>query len=715
MRQHGPLASRSGDRLYGYAGKILYVDLTDRRLTVLDTRDYLSWGGGHGMGSAVFFDRVPDKRIDGFHPDNVVTIMSSPLCGSLTPSASGRTEVQGIGVQTYPVGWFTRSNFGGRFSTLLKCAGWDGLALGGAADRPVWLDIRDGDVRIRDCDGLGLWGTDTWECQRLICKEVAGEGGPGGWVRPGAGEGCTTQRPAVLAIGPAGENLCRVACLIHETSCAAGQGGFGAVWGAKNLKAVSVIGTGGIEIADPAGLMRARLRQSREYGFDRENPRVELLSAVGRFYFAPKPGEFYGPLLGMPAPRPEGKRPKGCVGCQSGCRARYESGIGNEGTCTATRVYPGAENFEVAYTACDLTNRYGVNAYELHRGIPYLQELHRERVLGPRGEIPCDLDFSAYGKIEFFQALLEKIAYRKDPFGDALAEGFTRAAERWGRLEQDLRTGRLPFPYWGMPEHQYDPRTQVEWGYGSILGDRDINEHEFASIHLDSLQGLFPGQEPAAPAEDLVRIFTDRMEPYHRDPDRMSMMDYGTENIYSEHMAKLVAWHRHYTRFWKQSMLFCDWRWPDFVNIMQPDREGSSGVAEPAFFRAVTGRELSFGEGVELGRRIWNLDHAIWTLQGRHRDMVRYAEYMYTEPYPGLEGIPFMPYTLPGRTGGTWAYIDTSHRAIDRDGFEAFKTRFYRLEGWDPATGYPTRRTLEALGLGHVADELEAAGKLGIG
>ena len=91
--------------------------------------------------------------------------------------------------------------------------------------------------------------------------------------------------------------------------------------------------------------------------------------------------------------------------------------------------------------------------------------------------------------------------------------------------------------------------------------------------------------------------------------------------------------------------------------------------------------------------------------------MVEYAGYMYTQPYPGLEKIPFVPYTLPGREDGKWKYINTNHRSIDREKFEEFKTTFYQLEGWDPATGYPLRQTLEDLGLKYVADELEANGK----
>ena len=177
----------------GYAGKILRLDLTEPSVSTIPTSDYEQWGGGHGMGSAIFFDLVQDKTIDGFDPANVLTIMTSPLCGTLVPAAGGRTEVQGIGVQSYPIGWFTRSNLGGRFGAMLKYAGWDGIAIEGAADEPVWIDIRDdaplgnGGVQIRNCAELSLWGTDTWECQRRIWSEVTGGRGYGDWFEPKAG------------------------------------------------------------------------------------------------------------------------------------------------------------------------------------------------------------------------------------------------------------------------------------------------------------------------------------------------------------------------------------------------------------------------------------------------------------------------------------------------------------------------------------------------
>jgi hypothetical protein len=100
------------------------------------------------MGSTIFFDLVKDKTIDSFDPANVVTIMTSPICGALVPAAGGRTEMQGIGVQSYPFGWSTRSNFGGRLSAMLRYAGWDRIAIQGKADEPVWVDIRN-----RVCSG----------------------------------------------------------------------------------------------------------------------------------------------------------------------------------------------------------------------------------------------------------------------------------------------------------------------------------------------------------------------------------------------------------------------------------------------------------------------------------------------------------------------------------------------------------------------------------
>jgi len=545
----------------GYAGKILRLNLTDRKVGTIPTSQYQHWLGGHGMGSAIFFDLVKDKTIDGLDPTNVVTMMTSPLSGTLVPAASGRTEVQGIGVQSYPIGWFTRSNLGGRFSGMLKFAGWDGVVIQGKADKPAWIDIRDGDVQIRDCAPLSLWGTETWDCQEIIWEEVAAGGKYGDWNSPSGKEGGkTTQRPAVVAIGPAGENQSRLACLIHDASNAAGQGGFGAVFGSKNLKAISVIGTVQVEINDPKMLIATRLWQKENYAFHL----AHLKETWGSFRFQSPPA----PIILWAKGRPKiDQRAQACMGCHSGCRARYKDARGNEASCISSVFY-------------------------------------------------------------------------------------------W-----------------------------IKW---------DVSNAKSA------------GSEPSLTAEEVVKIVTDKMVPFQGDLD---MLDFSEKNIYSEHMAKMVSWHRYYTRFWKQSMLFCDVRWPDFVNIHRPDNIGSTGIAEPKYVKAVTGKDFSFREGIDLGLKIWNLDHAIWTLQGRHRDMVHFVDNVY-------EKRPLFPADvpnayMPGKEDGKWDYYGYSRRTLDKDKFDEFKTRFYRLQGWDESSGYPNRSTLESLELDYVADELDRNNKIG--
>jgi aldehyde:ferredoxin oxidoreductase len=689
----------------GYAGKILRLDLTNRQVSTILTSDYEQWGGGHGIGSAIFFDLVKDKTIDGFDPANVVTIMTSPLCGTLVPAAGARTEVQGIGVQSYPIGWFTRSNFGGRFAAMLKYAGWDGIAIEGQADEPVWIDLRDGEVQIRDCAPLSLWGTDTWECQQIIWRNVAGDGGYGDWFQPQAGSvGATTQRPAVLTIGPAGENLSRVACLVHDASNAAGQGGFGAVFGSKNLKAISVIGTGHVEVNDPRTLLATRLWQKENYAFDLG----DLKETWGTFQFQSPPA----PIILWAKGRPDvDQRPQACMGCHAGCRARYEDGSGNEASCISTAFYGDAKSLDIQRAASDLINRYGLNAVEMLFGLVYIGILAQTGQLWT-GEIPdCPLDFEQYGSQEFVEQFVRMVAYGDDgrgnesQFGRDVSGGFVRAAEKWGRIEEDLASGILAFPYWGIPLHK-EPRAQVYWGYGTLLGDRDINEHGYDWIKLVAAQAQGKGAE--AHAMGLVKIVTDKMVPFQGD---MEMLDFSEGNIYSEHMAKMVSWQRYYTRFWKQSMLFCDSRWPDFINVHRPDFVGSTGLAEPEYVKAVTGKDLSFEDGIHLGRKIWNLDHAIWTLQGRHRDMVHFAENVYTQQPLFPAEVPNV--FLPGKENGKWGYYGYSYRTLDRDRFDEFKTHFYELQGWDVASGYPTREALESLELGYVADELEKHGKLG--
>ncbi len=683
----------------GYIGKILRVNLTKRSIGTIDTAQYEEYGGGHGMGSAIFWDLAGEQLpFSAFDPRNVLTIMAGPFSGVVVPSATGRCEVQGLGPQGYPIEWYTRSNFGGRFSTQLKYAGWDGIVVEGASDEPVWLNIINDKVTIESAQSL--WGLDIMEAQEEIWRRVNPGARFGEWLA--LGEHYTTQKPAVLCVGPAGEKLARIACLVHDAGNGAGQGGFGAVFGSKKLKAISVLGTGGVAISDPKALMDARLWY-RQFQFDVDAPRLE--KPWEAFVFSPvnnNPAD--DNFLNKQVPL-EPARAQACAGCPKACRMRLAGGISNESSCEDTiwaiNIGQTRKDREVA---CDLVQYYGINAFQMRPMLAYISELHKRGILGPRKKIECDLPMESFGKVEFIHALVKKIAER-DGIGDALSGGVARAAAAWGRYKEDTDSGLLTLPNWGYSEH-YDPRLEVDWSYGSILGDRDINEHSFnMAIHHMPTHTRSAKMDPVVSAEKLVQILSSKVLPYAGDP---YMFDYseGPTGIYSDHRVKTVAWHRHYARFWIQSVLFCDWVWPLFMTPNTADKLGPTPEGEPKFFNAVTGRNVSFTDGVEIGRKIWNIDRAVWALQGRHRDMEVLAGYVYKVPTK-------TPYYLPVYENDQWSYGECTNRVLNKAKFEEWKTKFFEFEGWNTANGWPKRGTLESMGLKKVADTLQSKGKLG--
>lgn len=675
----------------GYTGQILRLNLTTQSASTIETRRYEEWGGGNGIGTAVFWDLCKDKAISGSDPGNVVCIMTSPLTGTVAPT-SGRTEVVGIGLQGYPTEWFTRSNFGGRFGTQLKAAGWDGIVVEGKANELCWVKIVNEKVSFEDAKSLK--GLDCWETQMDIWSGVSGNRRFGEWLP--LDQGYTTQRPAVLCIGPAGENRSRVAALIHDAADAAGCGGFGGVFGSKNLKAIAVLGTGSVDIADPNALMEARLWIKSK---------VKPVSG-GR----PTTPRF---------------RAAGCVSCPVPCRQR--SATGNDSQCIETYWYagrslpaanpqfPGAQ----AKRATDLIQRHGINAAEAIGAHQYLKALYDQGVLGSDKRIKsAPLTMESYGTLGFAEEYLRAVS-SQDGIGASLAEGAPRAAKAWGRLEEDLESGILNYPQWGYFFHYTLPG--VEWCYGSLFGDRDVNEHSFQKTFqtLRSQKGL----ADSVPAATFVEIMARKLIPYDGDPFALDYSD-GATGIYSKQRARHIAWDRHYGRFWKESVLFCDQSqlFPSFIET-QRTSYGFTPEAEPRIFDAVTGRNLTFADGMEIGRRIWNLSRAIWILQGRHRDQERFSGFLHKTGAAyggcgtrktrifvvGAAGSDFFPV----HENGQWRYDTRKEVVLVPEGVEEFKTHFYECEGWDPASGWPRRKTLEGLGLASIADELGSRGKLG--
>jgi len=450
-------------------------------------------------------------------------------------------------------------------------------------------------------------------------------------------------------------------------------------------------------VADPKTLVDLRMELQEKFGYDVDQPVLESPVDNFAFYGAITGAPGYGPLiLGIDQPA----RPQGCMGCFKNCRRKLASGVSNEDQCVESLYYMAGATQAIQNEATDMINKLGLNVYDV-KDHEYLFALYNMGVLGVGKEIECDLPFDKYGSLEFVDRYTKAIAYREPGVGEDLAEGYMRAAAKWGRLEEDLASGLLARPNWGFIEH-YDPRLEVEWSYGSILGDRDINEHDFNwHVYWMAYIRSMVGEAPIISAEEVATRLADATGL----GDPMGF-NYSVEGIYAEPKAKVVAYHRHYTRFWKQSVLYCDWAWPLYINYNSDDHTGASPEYEPKIYNAVTGKDISFEDGLEIGRKIWNLDKAIWVLQGRHRDQEVFAGYVFDKPTEA-------PYSLPVYENGEWSFSDNIGRTLDRDKWEGFKDLFFGLEGWDKASGWPTRATLSDLGLDHVADELDAAGKLG--
>ena len=692
----------------GYTGKILRVNLTTKEPSALPTEKYMDYGGGHGMGSAIFFDLVGAQLpFEAFDPRNLVIMMASPFAGTFMPGA-GRCEVQGLAPNLYPAEWFGHSNFGGRFTAQLKFAGWDGIIVEGAADAPVYINIINDQVKIESASGV--WGMDAWDTQQEISRRVVPDLKYGEWAD--LAQSCfTTQIPAVVAIGPAGERKCRYGALLHGPGSQAAMCGYGGVFGSKNLKAISVIGTGGAPVADPQALMDARV-WFRQFQWDVDNPRdAELFSSdYALINGAPSGGNVtnMGPNY-VPA------RAAACAGCPRGCRMRLATADSNESVCAGTMVAsvgdggfggrPASDsnvlatvmNQRLTRQANDMMHRYGVGHWPFMAVRGYINTLVNEGVIGKDKQINVELPPA--GTFAYYETLFRIIAAREGALGELAAEGPARMAEKLGRYKEDVNSGTLRLIYWGTQEH-YDARTQAEWGWGSLFGERDLMLHQMSNYPL---HWMITSGNPYMSAEEASQKYAEAMVPYN---DDRYLVDYGDgpTGVYSDSKIKQVAWVKHYEKFWT-GMGFCGWRWPQCITNNTADRRGATPTAEPRFWNAITGQKLTFADAMEIGHKIFTLDRAIWNIQGRDKAMEVFPDYIYDQPTNGSE--------QPMIVDGEWVYATGRGRGFDRAKVEDFKERFYKFEGWNPANSYPTRATLEKMGMRQVADLLQSKGKLG--
>ncbi len=213
--------------MFGYSGKILHIDLTERKTWVEDKPEdwYKMWIGGVSMASRLCWENIA-PGCDAYAPENPVCFANGIFAGTPVP-VGGK---YGLASKSPLTGFIGDSLSGSWFSIALKRAGWDGVVIHGASEN--WVNVFIDDERVEFRDATILLGLDTFETEEVIREQLADD-----QVRS-------------ATIGPSGENMVRFANVTNDGR-QAGRTGHGAVWGSKKLKAVSVRGTRGIQVADP--------------------------------------------------------------------------------------------------------------------------------------------------------------------------------------------------------------------------------------------------------------------------------------------------------------------------------------------------------------------------------------------------------------------------------------------------------------------------------
>jgi aldehyde:ferredoxin oxidoreductase len=433
------------NNLYGYAGKILRVDLTKGKTTneLLEKELASLYVGGKGFGSKIIFEETK-PGMDPYDTANLLIFATGPVNGTLLSGAakfcavfkSPLTEIWG------------ESQCGGYFAPQLKFAGYDMVIIRGGSEKPVYLIIEDEKVELKDASYL--WGKDTFETDEIIKKDHD--------------EGFQ-----VLSIGPAGENLVRFACITHDKGRQFGRCGAGAVMGCKRLKAIAVKGSGSIEIAKPEKLdefrrelndrIRERLKSLTEYG----TPAIiALTNATGTLPTRNwQEGEFEGveEINAEAMKKKLVKRSKACYACTVACGkiSKVETGpyAGTEvegpeyETLFALGSLCGNDNLESIAKANEICDRLGIDTISAGNALAFTIECYEKEIITKEDTGGIELTF---GNHEAIITALRKIAYRQD-LGNILAEGVKRASEIIGKGSR-----KFAVHVKGLEPPGYDPR-----------------------------------------------------------------------------------------------------------------------------------------------------------------------------------------------------------------------------------------------------------------
>jgi aldehyde:ferredoxin oxidoreductase len=245
----------------GYYSILLDVNLTTKEIKrfQIPEQDLRLFLGGRGLGMKILWDRLTEPGIDPLSPQNPLMIMPGPFSGLPIPSAS-RTTVICKSPKTSPIesphqyaSGISYSSMGGFIGPEIRFAGYDGIIIQGKAEHPVYLYIDDDQVEIRDASKF--WGMRTDEFDVKFIDHLG------------------DRRFRTCYIGPAGEKLNPMACILNTAARAAGRGGTGCVMGSKNLKAIAVRGTKQPNVANHKMFLELLDKVREAFGTDSEGRR----------------------------------------------------------------------------------------------------------------------------------------------------------------------------------------------------------------------------------------------------------------------------------------------------------------------------------------------------------------------------------------------------------------------------------------------------------
>ncbi|HEX9860996.1 MAG TPA: aldehyde ferredoxin oxidoreductase family protein [Nitrospirota bacterium] len=616
--------------------RILYIDLTTGESRVEDLPEALvrKYIGGRGINSALLFENTK-KGLDPLAPENPLIFGAGMLTGMPGPSAARLT----ITAKSPETGLLGDANIGGEFGSELAGTGVRHVCITGRAERPVYLFIEksDGGPNVTVRDAAHVWGKDTFAAQDVILDELGG-------------------RAQVACIGPAGENLVRFACVMHGKKSAAGRTGMGCVMGAKNLKAVAVIG--GRSVPEDPDVFRALTREITAKLADEF-----LMADLKRFGTAHlynvinnniEMGRAYNGLTtllkdkGDMAPETlEEKYYKGrraCRNCPVGCRHAYEvtggkrAGLTGEGPEYGIMGHMGPvlgiNSVEAVLELNDRLNRLGIDASSAGNIIAWAIELYKDGIIDD--SVMCGLTLG-WNDPETVDRLLSDIAYRRG-FGNILADGMEAASDKFGAASKASMISVK-----GLPQSDpVDLRFIKAFALGVSTATRGADHlrsrcpWEAFEYDRDFLAGLYGG-------------------PVESDP-----LVYGGKG-------RVVWWWESYLALF-DALGLC--KLLAFHCLPEPGVFGFDVFAR--LIKAGTGIEMTPEDVFRAGEAITTIERRFICREGVTRKD-DYPPERYFEPLRWQEGLD-----------------DVSRGAcLDREKYDGMLDEYYVCHGWDVETGVP--------------------------